>query len=508
MAHPSTRSPDPASGHLAAGHSGDCPLSELVSQPVWKMAKRYAVQHEGFSILVAGADGAIADIAEAKRSPAMSPWPDMIETLRASTSRVTRAALAKLESALGPSRMPVCLEHGKQSDGRSYLIGISLRFEDTLVGYVLAAASGGAPSPARCDFVGLLGATLVGAYRAYMDAQQQNRLIEEQRAIVDHIGDGLIVLNRDGTIRYASASATRMLRLPAKSVGRALADLLDFELAIGAVFNTGVGYTDREMIIDSPKRHLHIFDTAIPIKNPNGEVVSVVNTFREIDRVRKVASRYAGSLARYTFDNLIGRSETLLASIDAARSAAKGDANVLLEGESGVGKEVFAQAIHNASRRTNKPFIALNCAALPRDLVESELFGYVSGSFTGASREGRPGKFEAANGGTIFLDEISELPMSAQAKLLRVIQEREVVRVGDSTGIPVDVRIICASNRELRAMVARNEFRSDLFYRCNVLGIQIPALRERHPYSCRILPCEVREPSGQSAMPIVTCGNQ
>jgi transcriptional regulator with PAS, ATPase and Fis domain len=476
---PPLRAGRPVSRRLADEHAETCPLRALVTQATWKMAKRYAVQHEQLSVLVLSADGNVADLAVAKRMTAMSALPAVMRATGDDPGRISQAVLSTIDAALGISRIPVEIKFESGTDSKSHCLGVALRFDDSLVGYVVVGTYGDPPGPAKHDLVGLLAATLVGAYRSYSDAQQQNRLLEEQRAIVDHIGDGLLVLNRDGTIRYASASATRMLGLPAKSVGHALTDLLDFELAISPVFRSGVGYADREMIIDSPKRHLHIFDTAIPIKNSAGEVVSVVNTFREIERVRKVASRYAGSLARYTFDSLVGRSQSLLSCIDAARSAARGNANVLLEGESGVGKEVFAQAIHNASKRADMPFVALNCSALPRDLVESELFGYVSGSFTGAAREGRPGKFESANGGTIFLDEISELPMNAQAKLLRVIQEREVVRVGDTTGIPIDVRIICASNRELRSLVARNEFRADLFYRCNVLGIRIPALRER-----------------------------
>ncbi|HEX7647272.1 MAG TPA: sigma 54-interacting transcriptional regulator [Noviherbaspirillum sp.] len=310
--------------------------------------------------------------------------------------------------------------------------------------------------------------------------QDKTCLIQEQQAIVDHISDGLLVIERDGVVRYMNSTAGRLLNLvPEQSIGKRFADLLDFTPIIQPIFESGIGYVDRELIIDSPGRHLHLMDTAIPIKNARGEVVSIVNTFRGIQRVRKLADKLQGNHARYTFDSLIGKSDALRAAVDAARKAARGFANVLLNGESGVGKEVFAQAIHNASERADGPFIAINCAALPRDLIESELFGYTSGSFTGARKEGRPGKFESATGGTIFLDEISELPLDVQAKLLRVLQEREVVRIGDTRGIPVDVRIISACNRDLRDMIRERLFREDLFYRCNVIGITIPALRER-----------------------------
>ncbi|RYX94428.1 MAG: PAS domain-containing protein [Comamonadaceae bacterium] len=318
-------------------------------------------------------------------------------------------------------------------------------------------------------------------------AQESDRLVDsqaeqlrEQQAIVDHISDGLLVVDREGVVKHLNAAAGRILSLhPSQSIGKRFGELLDFEPIIAPILESGVGYQDRELIIDSPRRHLHLIDTAVPIKDRSGRVVSIVNSFREIQRARKVADRFNGSHARYTFANLVGNSEALARAVDAARKAARGFANVMLQGESGVGKEVFAQAIHNASERADGPFIAINCAALPRELIESELFGYSPGSFTGARKDGRPGKFEAASGGTIFLDEISELPIDVQAKLLRVLQEREVVRLGDARGIPIDVRLISASNRDLRAMSRVREFREDLYYRCHVIGINIPPLRDR-----------------------------
>lgn len=327
---------------------------------------------------------------------------------------------------------------------------------------------------------GVLQSVLEVIVQRHMELAVRETLIEEQKAIIDHIGDGLMVLARGGIVRHANTVAGRILGIdPVKAIGRPLNELIDFEPIIGPIFSTGVGYVDRELIIDSPARHLHLLDTAIPITNACGRVVSVVNTFREFKRIRKIVGKYAGSHARYTFENIVGQSAGLLNAVASARKAARGSANLLLSGESGVGKEVFAQAIHNDSERQGHPFIAINCAALPHDLIESELFGHAPGSFTGATREGRPGKFESADGGTVFLDEISELPLDVQAKLLRVLQEREVTRLGDTRGIQIDVRIICASNRDLQAMVRAKTFREDLYYRCNVIDIAIPPLRRR-----------------------------
>jgi transcriptional regulator with GAF, ATPase, and Fis domain len=180
----------------------------------------------------------------------------------------------------------------------------------------------------------------------------------------------------------------------------------------------------------------------------------------------------------HNFEEIIGQSPVLTAVIDKVRRVALTDSTVLITGETGTGKELIARAVHSNSRRKEKPLIKLNCAALPPGLVESELFGHEKGAFTGAIAR-RVGRFELADGGTLFLDEIGELPLAAQAKLLRVLQEREIERVGGSTTIPVDVRIIAATNRELKKAVAEHNFREDLYYRLSVFPIPLPALRDR-----------------------------
>lgn len=182
---------------------------------------------------------------------------------------------------------------------------------------------------------------------------------------------------------------------------------------------------------------------------------------------------------RMSFEHILGSSQLIMEAKRLAQFASRGDSSVLLLGESGCGKEVFARTIHYESKRGNHPFIAVNCAAIPDALMESELFGYVEGAFTGAVRGGKPGKFELANGGTIFLDEIGDMSMPLQAKMLRVLQERVVERVGDTKVIPVDVRVIAATNKDLLTLVERGRFRQDLFYRLDVISIKIPPLRER-----------------------------
>ncbi|EQB85986.1 transcriptional regulator with PAS, ATPase and Fis domain [Clostridium punense] len=183
--------------------------------------------------------------------------------------------------------------------------------------------------------------------------------------------------------------------------------------------------------------------------------------------------------AKYNFNSLMGKSMKFKQVVNFAQRAAKGDSSILITGESGTGKELFAQAIHNGSKRALKPFVKVNCAAIPAELFESEMFGYEEGAFTGAKKSGLKGKFEIANGGTILLDEIGDLPLSMQVKLLRVLQEREIMRVGGSEVININVRVIAATNKSLQELIDQGKFREDLYYRLNVIHLNLPPLRER-----------------------------
>jgi PAS domain S-box-containing protein len=233
----------------------------------------------------------------------------------------------------------------------------------------------------------------------------------------------------------------------------------------------------------------------IPIER-DGKIIGAVGTvlFKDIvevkymadyiENMKKQMKDYKQELkrlnqAKYSFDNIITQNARMLDLIDIAKRAAETNSTVCINGESGTGKEYFAHAIHKASHRRYGPFVRINCAAIPKDLLESELFGYAPGAFTGASNAGKIGKFELASGGTIFLDEIGSMPLEMQSKLLRVLEEREFERVGSNEKIEVDVRIISATNEDLRALVEKNKFREDLYYRLEVVGVKIPPLRER-----------------------------
>lgn len=230
------------------------------------------------------------------------------------------------------------------------------------------------------------------------------------------------------------------------------------------------------------------------VENDKGEVIGgiaqVKFRLQSLDIAKKLTkeyetyefykSEYENSIKNeYTFKTLIGSSEIFQEKIKQAEKAAKTNFSILLTGETGTGKEIFAKAIHKASLRSQSPMVSINCAAIPKDLLESELFGYVEGAFTGAKKGGKKGKFLIANGGTVFLDEIGDMPITMQAKLLRVLQEKEIEPVGGTQTIPIDVRIIAATRKDLHKMILEGTFREDLFYRLNVININLPPLKER-----------------------------
>ncbi len=236
---------------------------------------------------------------------------------------------------------------------------------------------------------------------------------------------------------------------------------------------------DEEMRMRSKLNKVFYNVSIYPILDADEQINQMIFVIKDIKKMRKLANKIMGRRAIYTFDKIIGVNESFLNAVAFAKKVADSKSTVLIMGESGTGKEIFAQAIQNYSIRSNEAFIAINCGAIPKNLIESELFGYEEGAFTGAKRSGQPGKFEIADGGTLFLDEIGEMPIDMQTRLLRVIEESTVSRIGSTNEIPVDVRIIAATNKDLIEEVKKGNFRKDLFYRLNVLPIKLPSLRER-----------------------------
>ena len=298
--------------------------------------------------------------------------------------------------------------------------------------------------------------------------------------IVWSMSSGFIVLLPDLTVTHANPAAAEILQTTEdKLIGGKLTEFIFSPLKVRKVFKTGKPLIDEEQFIKLAGTTVHILKTCVPVFSEQGEVIAVLDHFRRIKEAHQLVSKFSGTKAGFTFDDIIYSSKAMEEAVELARMAASSNLSVLINGESGTGKEMFAHAIHQASSRNAAPFVVIDCASMPRELVESELFGYAEGAFTGAIRGGRPGKFELANGGTVFLDELGELPLELQSRLLRVLQNREVARLGGAEPLPVDIRVIAATNRDLHEEVRRGAFRADLFHRLNVLTIQIPPLRSR-----------------------------
>lgn len=307
--------------------------------------------------------------------------------------------------------------------------------------------------------------------------------------VVDRFHEGVVAVDHTGHIFYVNDAYSEILGVAKHNVlGRKMQEI-EPGATILEVLATGEPILGKSVQIKSVNHHVVV--NIYPIKQA-GRLAAVVSIFRDVTETKQL-SRALGrvqGLAEYFRQQLVeqdeldknqivGRHPVFLKALSQAITVAKTNAPVLLGGENGAGKEVLAKLIHQKSGRSKKPLITVNCAAIPENLLESELFGYAEGSFTGAKRGGKPGKFELADGGTVFLDEIGDMSMGMQSKVLRVLQEKEIEKIGRSQNLPVDVRVIAATNRSLEDMVAQGKFRRDLYYRLNVVAIRAPALRER-----------------------------
>ena len=303
---------------------------------------------------------------------------------------------------------------------------------------------------------------------------------EMYQAVLDFTHDAILAIDENGRIQVLNPPAERIMGCrAADSVGQPVEAVLPNTL-LPDVLESGEKQLDQIMQI-----HQTLCNTnRIPIL-VDGQRRGVVATFQDVKQLQNSEQKIRlklhekGLVAKYAFNDILGDSPAIRSTIQIAQSYAASRASVLILGETGTGKELFAQSIHNASDRRDGPFVAINCAAVSNSLLESELFGYEAGSFTGASRGGREGVFELAHGGTLFLDEIGEIPRETQVELLRVLQEKEIRRVGGSRVIPVDVRIIAATNKDLLQETVEGRFREDLYYRLDVLDLKLPPLRER-----------------------------
>ncbi len=303
--------------------------------------------------------------------------------------------------------------------------------------------------------------------------ERENRF----RVVLDNIGDGVTSIDHKGnitTINRMARVATNSQDQPVLGTNIKNLHLPDYDL-LECLKGNRYNNVKKNLITDTGR--YEYFATGRPIRDSTGRVIGAVEIAKGVKEIKKLAKSITDS-GQISFSDIVGQNQAILEAIVYAQKIADTDSIISLRGSSGTGKELFARAIHTDSGRKG-PFVPINCAAMPENLLESELFGYVGGSFTGSRKEGKPGLFEVANDGTAFLDEIGEMPNNSQAKILRVIQDKRVRRIGGSNEIPVNARIITATNRELEQLVEKKMFRQDLFYRINVLPIHIPPLSQR-----------------------------
>lgn len=346
---------------------------------------------------------------------------------------------------------------------------------------------------------------IVGAIAVFQDITELQNIIDELyndnehirelknmlETILDLSSDGIIAVNRDYIITLVNRNFANFFNMtPEEMIGKHVKEAYN-----NPIFPKSMETGEAEYGYITTLNGQEIIANRVPIIK-DSQIVGALGTviFRNVDdlytlmkKIRNLKSQldyYKDELekahrTRFNFDQIIGKSKDFVYVKDTARRVALSNSTVLIQGESGTGKELFAHALHTESLRGKGPFVKVNCAAVPENLLESELFGYVEGAFTGARKGGQIGKFELAHGGTIFLDEIGDMSFTMQAKLLRVLQEKEIERLGDNKPRRVDVRVVCATNRNLEELIAKNEFREDLYYRINVVTLYIPPLRER-----------------------------
>lgn len=324
-------------------------------------------------------------------------------------------------------------------------------------------------------------AALEGQGKAGEFKADYDRVYNQLLGSMETIPLGTIVTDNTMTILHVNDATQKIFGEQSKDiVGKRVDEYLNTGNLFQKMRDEGRTLFDEEMTFEMPDGKISCEVIVSLVKGEENESVQgLIIKLKNAEYMSKFKKSKGDKIAYFQFDDVIGNSVKLQEAIRLGKIAARSTSNVLILGESGTGKELFAQSIHNHSARREGPFVAINCGAMPSGLIESELFGYEGGAFTGARKEGQPGKFEQANGGTLFLDEIGDMPLNVQVSLLRVLQNKEVVRVGGNSIIRTNVRVIAATNHDIEKEVQENRFRKDLYYRINVFSIRIPSLNER-----------------------------
>lgn len=327
------------------------------------------------------------------------------------------------------------------------------------------------------EFLGEMANLLCNEIRLYEALEKETVVKRHLETTVNFINDGIITIDEKGKINQINDQAANILKINKKLVmGRRLQNFLPFNY-IFPILNDRKPIRGQEILLSTPQ-NIHCLLSGNPVEI-EGKSVGAVISVKDFKEVRTDIYQLTHEQIKYDFKDIIGDSDTIVKIIEYAKQIASTDSSILIQGESGTGKELFARAIHNHGRRKEDPFITINCAAIPESLLESELFGYDEGAFSGARKGGKPGKFELASDGTIFLDEIGEIPLHMQAKLLRVLQKSAIERVGGIRSFSLNVRVIAATNKDLQQMVKKATFREDLYFRLNVMPLFVPPLRDR-----------------------------
>ena len=302
--------------------------------------------------------------------------------------------------------------------------------------------------------------------------------MSEMSTILETTHEAIFAIDNRGYIKHCNMAAVFLLKTTKEDIVNS--HISKFMMGTPAidVLRSGIGYTENEEVYNNDRGNFHFIVTVKPFSTDE-KIAGAVISFRDIEEAKRLVYNINNRALKYTFDDIMGESEAIKKAMNHALLTSRGNSTVLITGESGTGKEMFAKAIHYASSRAKGMFVTVNCGAIPENLLESELFGYEKGAFTGASDKGKIGKFELANGGTIFLDEIGDMPLHLQVKILHVVQNMRFERIGGNKTIIVDVRVIAATNRNLEEMIRQGTFREDLYYRLSVIPLSIPPLRER-----------------------------
>lgn len=332
--------------------------------------------------------------------------------------------------------------------------------------------------PKLGDFLEKIGDLIGGKLNEIALNTKLTKMVYQFNTLIDSMRQGIIAIDYNGIVTHINHSAINILAIKAdQTIGSKIENIFA-EFKINELRKMTEPYLEKDVFYKTSEHVLHFISTTTAVKD--GTMVDgFVISFRGISDIRKLAGHVIREERKYSLDGILGASKSIIELKQKMRMVAPTDSTILITGESGTGKELFARAIHQESLRKDAAFIAINCGAIPDNLLESELFGYDEGAFTGARRSGKPGKFEMANGGTLFLDEIGDMPLHLQVKLLRVLQDFTIERVGGVKSKVVDVRIVAATNRNLEEMIWAKQFRSDLYYRLSVIPFFIPPLRER-----------------------------